>query len=186
MPSGENATEATGLLCAFSFLLTRSSVAAWEGSGSQQEVCKGNAGAVLGQRLTGIPDFDRLIVRSGHDLGPVWGKRHRLDPAAVGVCLLGLQLECTCQGSQKSSDLAKEGRFWAEFAPESQTLIVLSTDPETILLPSGENATDKTSALCAFVFSLFRSSVAARQATRGQFWPRRGDFRPKTYQNPRL
>ena len=104
----------------------------------------------------------------------------------MGVGLLTLQLECGCEARQEWSVEAREERLGADFAPESQTLIVLSTDPETILLPSGENATDKTWALCVFVFSLFRSSVAARQATRGQFWPRRGDFRPKTYQNPRL
>ena len=108
------------------------------------------------------------------------------DRVAVGVGLFALQLECGCKGGEERSVLAKERRFGASSAPESQTLIVLSTDPETILLPSGENATDKTWALCVFVFSLFRSSVAARQATRGQFWPRRGDFRPKTYQNPKL
>ncbi|KOO35581.1 hypothetical protein Ctob_008909, partial [Chrysochromulina tobinii] len=38
--------------------------------------------------------------------------------------------------------------------PESQTLIVLSHDPDTILVPSGENATDKMLLLWAFVFSL--------------------------------
>jgi hypothetical protein len=30
----------------------------------------------------------------------------------------------------------------ASGAPESQTLIVLSADPDTILVPSGENATE--------------------------------------------
>ena len=95
-------------------------------------------------KRTRIPDFDRLVVRSGHDLSPVWGKRHRIDVVAMGVGLLALQLERICQGSQKLSVLAKEGRFEAQHAPESQTLIVLSADPETTFDPSGENATDKT------------------------------------------
>ena len=55
-------------------------------------------------------------------------------------------------------------------------MIVLSSDPETILVPSGENATELMSPLWAFVFSLNSSSLPARQASRHQFWPRRGDF----------
>jgi hypothetical protein len=55
-------------------------------------------------------------------------------------------------------------------------LIVPSYDPETILVPSGENATDLMALLCALVFSLNCSSLPARQASRRQFWPRRGDF----------
>ena len=85
--------------------------------------------------------------------------------------------------------MAMEGRFDVEFdifAPASQTLIVLSADPDTIVLPSGEKATDMTQSLCAFVFSLFSSSVPARKARNCQFWPGRGDSGPKTYQNPRL
>ena len=53
---------------------------------------------------------------------------------------------------------------------------VLSYDPETILVPSGENATDEITWLWAFVFSLSSSSLSARQANRRQSWPRRGDF----------
>jgi hypothetical protein len=55
-------------------------------------------------------------------------------------------------------------------------LIVLSADPDTILVPSGENATDPTQALCASVFSLNSPSASARQASKRQFGPRRGDF----------
>ena len=54
----------------------------------------------------------------------------------------------------------------ARGAPESQTLIVLSYDPETILVPSGENATDATAMLWAFIFSLSISSLSARQASK--------------------
>ena len=55
-------------------------------------------------------------------------------------------------------------------------MIVLSSDPDTILVPSGENATELMSPLWAFIFSLSSSSLPARQASRRQFWPRRGDF----------
>jgi hypothetical protein len=55
-------------------------------------------------------------------------------------------------------------------------LIVPSSDPDTIFVPSGENVTDLMMTLCAFVFSLSSSSLSARQANRRQFWPRRGDF----------
>ncbi len=82
--------------------------------------------------------------------------------------------------------LAKEGRFWARGAPESQTLIVPSADPDTILVPSGENATDLISRLWALVFSLNSSSLSARQADRRQFWLRRGDLRAPAHPNPRL
>ena len=126
-------------------------------------------------RRTKIPDFDRLVVRSGHDLGPIWGKRNRHDPVAVGVGFLAQQLHRACQISQQVSVLAKEGRFGGKSAPESQTLIVLSLDPDTILVPSGENATELMSRLGALVFWLNSSSLPARQASRHQFWPRRGD-----------
>ncbi len=72
--------------------------------------------------------------------------------------------------------MAKEARFEGSGAPESQTLIVSSYDPETILVPSGENATELMLLLWAFVFSLSISNLPARQASRRQFWPRRGDF----------
>ncbi len=65
-------------------------------------------------------------------------------------------------------------------APESQTLIVPSSDPDTIFVPSGENATDLTTKLWALVFSHNSSSLAARQASRSQFWPRRGEFEDKS------
>ena len=73
-----------------------------------------------------------------------------------------------------ASVLAKEGRFEGSDAPKSQTLIVLSRDPDTILVPSGENVTDVIRRLWAFVFSLSSSSLPARQVGRRQFWPRMG------------
>ena len=43
----------------------------------------------------------------------------------------------------------------------SHTLIVLSALPETMVLPSGEKATELTSPLCALCFSAFSSREAA-------------------------
>ena len=80
----------------------------------------------------------------------------------------------------------RRGEFEGFGAPVSQTLIVSSSDPDTILVPSGENATELMQSLWAFVFSLSISSLPARQANRRQCWPRRGDFELAVHQNPRL
>jgi hypothetical protein len=80
----------------------------------------------------------------------------------------------------------RRGDFEGSGAPESQTLIVWSVDPDTILVPYGEKATDQTTPLCAFVFSLSSPSAPARQASKRQFWPRRGDLRAIVHPNPRL
>ena len=45
--------------------------------------------------------------------------------------------------------------------PASQTLSVWSAEPETMVLPSGEKATESTKALCALCFSALSSSEAA-------------------------
>ena len=44
------------------------------------------------------------------------------------------------------------------------------------MVASGENATERTGRLWAYVFSLSSPSAPARQGSRSQFWPRRGDF----------
>ena len=174
VPSGENATDMIAWLRAFVFSLSISSLTARQ---ANKRYSLGRGGAILSSRRTRIPYFDRPVVRSGHDLGPVRGKRHRPDDVAVGVRLLAQHLQLVCQASQQASVLAKEGRFFeGSGAPESQTLIVLSCDPDTILVPSGENDTELMMSLWAFVFSLSISSLSARQASRRQFWPRRGDF----------
>jgi hypothetical protein len=54
------------------------------------------------------------------------------------------------------------------------------------LIPSGENATDMITLLCAFVFSLSISSLSARQASKRHFLPRKGDLRAAAHPNPRL
>ena len=49
--------------------------------------------------------------------------------------------------------MAKEGHFEGSGAPKSQTLIVQSSDPDTIFVPSGENATDSTEQALELVVS---------------------------------
>jgi hypothetical protein len=78
--------------------------------------------------------------------------------------------------ASKRQSWPRRGNFEGKGAPESQTLIVLSFDPDTILVPSGENATDLIQSLWAFIFLLNSSSLSARQANWRQSWPRRGDF----------
>jgi len=92
------------------------------------------------------------------------------------IRLLAQQPQRACQTSQQVSMVAKDGRFEGKSAPESQTLIVWSSDPDTILVPSGEKATDLMQWLWALVFSLSSPSAPAKQASRRQFWPRRGNF----------
>ena len=140
---------------------------------------------------TCVPDFDRawaVIATSRHDFRSIWRECDGIDHKIVGVLLLALQLECACQGSQKWSVLGKEGRFEAQIAPASQTLIVpgvtISPEAEQIFVPSGENATELIWESCAFVFSLFSSSVPAWEVTKRQFWARRGDLRPKRTRIP--
>ncbi|KOO25171.1 hypothetical protein Ctob_001747 [Chrysochromulina tobinii] len=74
----------------------------------QQVSVLAKEGHFEGSRCTRIPDFDRLVLRSGHDLGPVRGKRDREDPAAVGVRLLAQLHHRACQTSQQASVLTKE------------------------------------------------------------------------------
>ena len=45
--------------------------------------------------------------------------------------------------------------------PASQTLSVLSSEPDTMVLPSGEKATERTAELCALCFSALSSREAA-------------------------
>ena len=87
---------------------------------------------------------------------------------AVGVGVLAQQFQFACQTSQQASVLAKEGRFEGSGAPESQTLIVPLFDPDTILDPSGENATDWMASLCASVSSHKSSKLSVRQSNKRQ------------------
>ena len=55
--------------------------------------------------------------------------------------------------------------------PASQTLSVLSAEPETIVFPSGEKATDMTELLCALSLLFLSSSVPVKQRRRHQLRP---------------
>ena len=65
-----------------------------------------------------------------------------------------------------------------------QTLSVLSAEPETMVLPSGEKATEVTELLCALCFSAFSSSeaaasVGALRLRLGEGWGRLGYLHPR-------
>jgi len=115
-------------------------------------------------------DPDTILVPSGEN--------------ATDVIMLLWALVFSLSISSLPARQASRRQFWprrGDFegfgTPESQTLIVLSSDPDTILVPSGENATDWIQSLWAFVFSLNSSSLSARQAKWRQSSPRRGDSR---------
>ena len=129
----------------------------------------------MGSTLTRIPDFEGAVVRTRNDRLSVWRKGHGVDVTAVRVRLLALELQRGCAARRGRSVHAGK-RFRAQRSPASQTLMVWSREPETIVFPSGEKATDMTQWLWAFVFSLLSSSVADREAGSGQFWPRDGRF----------
>ena len=69
--------------------------------------------------------------------------------------------------------------------PASQTLIVLSLEPETMVLPSGEKATERTESLCALCFSAFSSREAAASVRALRFGLGEGSGR-LGYLHPRL
>ena len=58
--------------------------------------------------------------------------------------------------------------------PASHTLSVLSREPDTIVLPSGEKATDITQWLCALCFSPLSSRDAVASVGDAQLWVRQG------------
>ena len=129
-----------------------------------KECKEGSNSEVL--KHTGIPNFDRLVEGSGHNLAPIGRELDGGDAFAVGVGLLSHEIQGTCQRSEEASVLARERRFGDSGAPESQTLIVRSLDPETIKVPSWLKLTDVIQSLWAFCFSLFISSVAAARVAR--------------------
>ena len=71
------------------------------------------------------------------------------------------ELERACQATEEASAQATAAFLLAQNAPASQTLSVLSDEPETMVLPSGEKATDQMLPLCALCFSAFSSREAA-------------------------
>ena len=71
-------------------------------------------------------------------------------------------------------------------APASQTLIVLSPEPETMVFPSGEKATEYTKPLCALCFSAFSSRDAAASVGALRFGIGEGSGAGLGYLHPRL
>ena len=58
---------------------------------------------IFARPIDQIPDFDRVVIGSGHDLAPI---RRELDGGywfAVGVGILANQLQCGCVGRQEAS-----------------------------------------------------------------------------------
>ena len=55
----------------------------------------------------------------------------------------------------------RDGGCLSADTPASQTLIVLSSEPDTMVVPSGEKATEATLLLCAPCFSALSSKDAA-------------------------
>ncbi len=183
VPSGENATDMTQLLWAFVFSLSISSLSARQANRRQfwsRRFDVEDSSAPESQTLIVLsPDPDTILVPSGENA------TESISLLWAFVFLLSISSLPVRQASRRQF-WPRRGDFEGFGTPESQTLIVLSCDPETILVPSGENATDLMKWLCAFVFSLSISSLAARQASRRQFWPRRGDFELVAHPNPRL
>ena len=114
-------------------------------------------------------DPDTILVPSGENatdrIGRLWAFVFSLNSPSASI-----------RQANRRQFWPRRGVFEDSGAPEFQTLIVLSRDPETILVPSGENATELMQWLWAFVFSLNSPSAPARQTSRRQFWPRRRDF----------
>ena len=104
-------------------------------------------------------DPDTILVPSGENatdvIARLWALVFSLNSSSLAAS----------QASRRQFS-PRRGDFEGFGAPESQTLIVRSSDPDTILVPSGENATDMTLWLWAFVFSLSISSLPARQANK--------------------
>ena len=164
VPSGENATDQITLLCAFVFSLSSPSAPAGQASRRQFWPRRGDFegfGAPESQTLIVLScDPDTILVPSGENATDatqsLWAFVFSLSSSSLSAR----------QSNRHHFWPKEEGRFWARGAPDSQTLIVLSRDPETILVPSGENATDMTQLLWALVSSLNISSLSARQASK--------------------
>ena len=96
------------------------------------------------KRLTSVPDFDRLVAGTRDDLRAVLVEADGPDGAAVGILLFLLKLECACKRGREGVRGEASDRWEGKFPlPASHTLIVLSSEPETILEPSGEKATER-------------------------------------------
>ncbi len=180
-------------LWAFVFSLNSSSLSARQANSRQFWPRKGNLrarGAPESQTLIVLSyDPDTILVPSGENATDVI--------RSLWASVFSLSSPSASAGKPSRRQFwPRRGDFEGSGAPESQTLIValksqtlnvFSADPaDTILVPSGENATDVIGWLWALVFSLSSSSLPARQANRRQFWPRRGDFGLSAHPNPIL
>jgi hypothetical protein len=70
--------------------------------------------------------------------------------------------------------------------PASQTLIVLSKEPDTMVEPSGEKATEVTKLLCALCFSALSSREAVASTGAVRFGLRVSRVSMPTSLHPRL
>ena len=70
-------------------------------------VSVGQGREIRGPKSTCVPDFDRLVDRSGHNLRAIGREGDRADDIAMGVGLLRLEIQRSCQTSQEASVSAK-------------------------------------------------------------------------------
>ena len=120
------------------------------------------------KRLTCVPHFDRARVASGDDGFAIGRELHGHDGTGIGVLDLGDLIQALCAKEEaRESGMHQGYQARALRAPASQTLIVLSSEPETIVLPSGEKATEVMSELWAFCCSFLSSSVPVKGVGRG-------------------
>jgi len=172
-PSGENATERNASLWALIFSLSISSFPARQAGKRQFGPRRGDFEA------SGAPESQTLIVPSADPDTILIPFGENATDMITSLCAFVFSLSspsASVRQAGKRQFGPRRGDFEASGAPESQTLIVPSADPDTILIPFGENATDMITSLCAFVFSLSSPSASVRQASKRQFGPRRGDF----------
>jgi hypothetical protein len=181
-PSGENATDVMTFLCAFVFSLNSSSLSARLANRRQFWPRRGDF------EVFGVPESQTLIVWSRDPDTILVPSGENATDVMISLCAFIFSLNSPSLSARQanSRQFGRRGDLRARGAPESQTLIVWSHDPDTILVPSGENATDMISRLWALVFSLNSPSASAGQGSRLQFWPRSGDFELAAYPNPRL
>jgi len=138
-------------------------------------------------RAHGAPESQTLIVPSTDPETIMVPYGENATDMTMPLCASVSSLNSSKLSVRQSNSVGQGGAILrAHGAPESQTVIVPSSDPDTILVPSRENATDLISLLCSFVFSLKSPSAPARQANKRQFWPRKGDFELAAHPNPRL
>ena len=91
--------------------------------------------------------------------------------------------------ASRTSDVSagrSAGRRLSAAAAASQTLMVLSLEPETMVLPSGEKATERTQLLCAFSFSALSSREAAAGRGAVSFGREGSGVSVPTHLHPRL